>query len=323
MIEYTVDLLDRVDKELVSWSYEVENRMRNVLQVCESTLKTIENEIKVVNMQINQINNELKEAKQAIQINKENEIRFKNMISSLQNSIKSMKQQIETLKSQKKDAEGREKNEIDKQISSITKEIEDTKKEITVLEKKIVQIHENNIKIEHIQSSLRTLLGKCKEHLFKLNERKSRLKDMYHYFQNTIFQRIKSITNGKILPKMKKTLFCGEELTRGMIDLVGESSYNEYYMMVSTDSGDCFRQISSGLKKSLGNIDTYISHCKKATSNFSYKLKDRVSNTASEVVKDTSNAVEKTTEDYFEPMIHKLNRVAELCDTYESIDLNV
>ena len=81
MIEYTVDLLDRVDKELVSWSYEVENRMRNVLQVCESTLKTIENEIKVVNMQINQINNELKEARQAIQINKENEIRFKNMIT--------------------------------------------------------------------------------------------------------------------------------------------------------------------------------------------------------------------------------------------------
>lgn len=322
MIEYTVGLLTKVEKDLEEWGKDVENRIREFSIQVTKTIDAIGAEMDFTSQQINLLENDIKGADDVINANNAAEIKFNKTITDNEKQISRYKSQLSSLKSMKSAAEGEDKSKIQSQIDDVSEEIETLKSENARLREKINKIHENNPKLEHIKSVSRTKIAECKEHLSSLKTHKWRLTDSLNNFKSNSAPYVLKLIHDEILPKMNTAVTYGTELAISMVELVGQSGYyssNYYGVEISIDSASWFKSQTNEFRNSVDKINSCMSSGRRITDQFAAKLKDKVAAYAKKEMSETTNEIQRYVDDTLKPIISKMNEVALRCSSYESI----
>lgn len=322
MIEFTVGLLNKVERDLEEWGKDVENRIKEVSIQAAKTIETIEGEIKLASDQIDLLENDLKMADDVIKANDDAEIKFNKIIAANEKQISAYKSQISSLKSMKSAAEGEDKSKIQSQIDDVSEEMETLKRENTELRGKISKIHDNRPKLEHIKSVSRTKISECKEHRSSLKTYKSRVSDSLNNFKNNVAPYVLKLIYDEILPAMSRTVMCGSELAMAIVELASQSSYyssNYYSVEVSIDSASWFKSQTNEFRNSVDAINSCMNSGRRITDQFASKLKDKVTVYAKKEMSDTTYEIQKYIDNTLKPIISKMNEVAMCCSAYESI----
>lgn len=321
MINYTVGLLESVERELEEWEKEVEDKIRRVSTECLNTIKMMEEEIRVVCDQIKYIESENKLADDVIRENQKNEILFKKQIAENKKKIESLKSEKSSLVSQKSVAEGEQKSQLEKQIKEINDSIEELKQANQELEEKINAIRRNEAKLYEIKSQLKTELDKCNSHLSELKTYKSRLTDSRNYFINNAAPYVMRCIHDQILPSMRNAVQRGRELASAMIDLSGTES-NIYYAEICVDSAGWFKGQVSQFRSQFEKVKFQMSRCRNSTKAFAGKIKDKVSLYASKEMDSVTSGIDSTVRNDISTIISKMDTAGTLCQAYESINVN-